>query len=264
MFRRYEKAGLRRKIMTAMKTVMCVIAVAVVCVVSGTPAMAQIVLDLEGGRVFPGYNDVRIPGNSGTEISLYDEIETDAAWYGRLRAGYLIGERHFVSVLAAPLRVRGTGSVNRDVSFDGTVFPANTPLESTFQFNTYRAGYRYDFYKSARGVIGAGITLLVRDAYIEIEGGGQSAKNSNLGFVPLIHFRILGMFVPAMGVLIEGDALASSQGRAFDIFTGLVFPVTPDITVKAGYRFLEGGADNDKVYTFSLFHFAALGVEVRL
>lgn len=250
--------------MSAMKTVMGAIAAAALFAFSGMPAMAQVVLDLEGGRVFPGYNDVRIPGDAGTELSLYDEIETDAAWYGRVRAGYLIEERHFVSVLAAPLRVRGTGSVNRAVSFDGTVFPANTPLESTFQFNTYRASYRYDFYRSERGVIGAGITLLVRDAYIEIEGGGQSAKNSNLGFVPLINFRILGMFVPQMGALIEGDALASSQGRAFDIFTGLVFPVTPGITVKAGYRFLEGGADNEKVYTFSLFHFAALGVEVRL
>ena len=31
----------------------------------------------------------------------------------------------------------------------------------------------------------------------------------------------------------------------------------------AGYRILEGGADNDEVYTFSLFHFIVAGVETR-
>ena len=228
------------------------------------PAMAQFSLDLEGGKVYTGYNDVRIPGTTGTDLSFRDDIETDPAWYYRVRAGYLIEERHFVSVLAAPLRVRGSGSVNRDVNFDGTVFPAGTPLESTFQFNTYRATYRYDFFRSGRGVIGAGITMLVRDAYIEIEGGGKSAKNSNLGFVPLVNFRILAMLTSSAGVLVEGDALASSQGRAFDILTAIVVPVNDMVTLKAGYRFLEGGADNDKVYTFSLFHFASFGVEIKL
>jgi len=29
-------------------------------------------LDIEGGWVFPGYNDVRIPGDSGTKLSLTD------------------------------------------------------------------------------------------------------------------------------------------------------------------------------------------------
>ena len=214
--------------------------------------------------MYTGYNDVRIPGTTGTDLSLRDDIETDPAWYYRVRAGYLIEERHFVSVLAAPLQVSGSGSVNRDVNFDGTVFTAGTPLESTFQFNTYRASYRYDFFRSGRGVIGAGITMLVRDAYIEIEGGGKSAKNSNLGFVPLVNFRILAMLTSSAGVLFEGDALASSQGRAFDILTAIVVPVNNMVTLKAGYRFLEGGADNDKVYTFSLFHFASFGMEIRL
>jgi hypothetical protein len=30
--------------------------------------------------------------------------------------------------------------------------------------------------------------------------------------------------------------------------------------VKIGYRILEGGADNDKVHTFSLFHYTVAGL----
>lgn len=246
-----------------MRALFIVSAFAVLCVFTGTPLMAQFILDVEGGKVYPGYNDVRIPGNTGTKLSLKDEVKTGSEWYYRVRAGWLIEGRHFVSVMAAPLSIRGSGSVDRDVNFDGTIFPAGTPLEAAFQFNTYRAGYRYDFFKTDRWSIGAGVTVLVRDAYIELEGGGTSAKKSNLGAAPLIHFRISTMLAPWAGIIVEGDGLASPQGRAFDILTGMVFPVSTAVTLKAGYRFLEGGSDNDEVYTFSLFHFASLGAEVR-
>jgi len=226
-------------------------------------AHAAIVVDVEGGKVFPGYNDVRIPGDTGTKFSLYDEVETESAWYWRARAGYLLDERHFISLVVAPLRLEGSGKVDRALVFDDANFSANAPLKATFQFNTYRAGYRYNFIVHERGVVGGGITLLVRDAYIEVEGDGQSAKSANLGFVPLLNFHVSGKIIPYFGLLFEGDALASTQGRAFDILTAMVFHLSNSLSIKAGYRFIEGGADNDKVYTFSLFHFAVAGVEMR-
>ena len=63
--------------------------------------------------------------------------------------------------------------------------------------------------------------------------------------------------------LLEGDALAAPQGRAEDIFAGILVHTGKRWSVKAGYRFLEGGADNDEVYTFALVHYLAAGVVVR-
>jgi hypothetical protein len=34
--------------------------------------------------------------------------------------------------------------------------------------------------------------------------------------------------------------------------------------LKAGYRILEGGADNDEVYNFALFNFASAGLFIFL
>jgi hypothetical protein len=62
---------------------------------------------------------------------------------------------------------------------------------------------------------------------------------------------------------VEGDALAAPQGRAEDVFVGVVVPVNRRLSVKAGYRFLEGGADVDEVYTFALVHYAAVGAIVH-
>ena len=32
------------------------------------------------------------------------------------------------------------------------------------------------------------------------------------------------------------------------------------LVLRAGYRILEGGADNDEVYNFSLFNYASAGI----
>jgi hypothetical protein len=62
---------------------------------------------------------------------------------------------------------------------------------------------------------------------------------------------------------VAGDALVGPQGRAEDVLLALIYDIAPSTKLFAGYRVLEGGADNDEVYTFSLFHYAVAGMEVR-
>ena len=134
-------------------------------------AGTQQALDIEGGWVFPGYNDVRIPGDSGTKLSLTEDLSADSFPAFRARYTVTLADKHDLSLLAALLTMRSDGTLDRDVDFNGATFPAGTPLESTFRFNSYRLTYRY--------------------------------------------------------------------------------------------RILEGGADNDTVYTFSLFHYAVAGMVLR-
>jgi len=60
-----------------------------------------------------------------------------------------------------------------------------------------------------------------------------------------------------------GDALAAPQGRAEDVLIAMHYIVSDKIGIKAGYRILEGGADNDEVYNFSLFNYLATGVVIK-
>ena len=43
-------------------------------------ARAEFVLNLQGAAVFTGYNDIRIPGNGGTDISFSDDLAADTAF----------------------------------------------------------------------------------------------------------------------------------------------------------------------------------------
>ena len=59
------------------------------CVVH-TAAMAgpTHAFDIEGGWVFPGYNDVRVPGDSGTKLSLTEDLSADS--FPAFRARYAV------------------------------------------------------------------------------------------------------------------------------------------------------------------------------
>jgi hypothetical protein len=223
---------------------------------------AQTILDFETGVVVTGYNDVRIPGDIGTSFSLKDDLSAKSKIYYRLRAGYTIKSRHMLSLLYAPLEVKSEGSVPVNISFAGELFPANSAIKATYKFNSYRLTYRYDFVQKPKFDFGIGFTAKIRDARIALSSSGLSAEKSNVGFVPIINFRLLWKLNNNLGLLIHGDALAAKQGRAEDVLIAATYLINKHIGLKAGYRILEGGADNDEVYGFALFHYASVGFAI--
>ncbi len=234
--------------------------IAMVIVLSYPDSRAAVHLDVEGGAAFNGYNDVRIPGDIGTDISLTDDLESNATAYFRVRVGVDLGQRHRLSLLVAPLRIEASGSVNSNVDFNGVTFPAGEQLESLYRFDSYRLTYRYALVESERLEFGLGITAKIRDAAIRIEGDGKESEKTNTGFVPLINFALDWSFASRFGLLFMGDALAAPQGRAEDVLLALYTDATDDLRLRIGYRILEGGADNDEVYSFALVHYLTAGV----
>lgn len=215
--------------------------------------------DIEAGAAINGYNDVRIPGDEGSFFSLSEDLESDPYFYWRLRISRELGDRHYLSLLAAPLRFESRGRLDWDVLFVDKVFAAGTDLTARYRFDSYRLTYRHRFHESEKMSAGIGLTAKIRDAEISLEDADQKASKPNTGFVPLINFQLRWRFSPLLGFLAEGDALAAPQGRAEDILMALTGDIGDNLRFKLGYRLLEGGADNDEVYTFALVHYLVLG-----
>ena len=243
-----------------MKTIIYLISVLFLTFSLSTSLKAQARIDLESGLVFTGYNDVRIPGDDGTLFSLKDDLVSKTTFFYRIRLDYTIKSRHTFSVLYAPLEIKSEGRMARDVLFEGVEFPANTELEGTYKFNSYRLTYRYDIVKKPRIEFGLGFTAKIRDAKIAISSPGSYSEKTNVGFVPIINFRLMWNFNDTYGLLLYGDALAAPQGRAEDVLIATTFRLSDRLGLRAGYRILEGGADNAEVYNFSLFNYASVGL----
>jgi hypothetical protein len=229
-----------------------------------TSLKGQVSFDLETGAVTTGYNNVRIPGDQGTLFSLKDDLISKTEVFFRIRANYTIKSRHTLSLLYAPLETVSNGNLSYDIIFEGVTFPANTDLKGTYKFNSYRLTYRYEIVIKPKFEFGLGFTAKIRDAKIALASSGLESEKTNVGFVPIINFRMLWKVDEKFGLLLEGDALAAPQGRAEDVLIAATYRISDRFGLKAGYRILEGGADNDEVYNFALFNYASASLLIYL
>lgn len=234
----------------------------VLCVCIGLlPAIAHTTprwaVEAEGGWVWPGRIDVRIPGDVGTRFSFRNDLEAEDTVYARGRVFWRPAERHTLIATVVPLDLSASGEFSHDTRFADTVFSAGTPVRTAYRFNNYRLTYRYHLIQSERGDLEVGGTAFIRDARVKVSSADQTDSDDDLGFVPLLHIRASTPVASAWRGVIEGDALAAPQGRAIDLFFGAEWHSNNGLQAGLGYRILEGGADNDTVYTFALFHHAS-------
>lgn len=245
-----------------MATRLAMIALVALALVPATvAAQSRWTIDVETGVAAGGYNDVRIPGDVGTDLSLTDDLDSDPAAFARLRLTRKLGGRHRISFLVAPLRLDGDGALPRTVRFVDATFDAGTAVESYYRFDSYRLTYAYDLYSRPRLRLAGGVTAKIRDAEIRLTSAAQDAVKTNTGFVPLLYFAGEWRISPRWLLLLEADALAAPQGRAEDVQLALVARVNDKARLRLGYRLLEGGADNDDVYTFALVHYVLAGLQ---
>ena len=231
---------------------------------AGPPALAgELNLEVESGAVWLSRNDTRIPGDTGTEFDMLDLTGSGPEPYIRLYGTYAFNDRHALRVTIAPLEIEGPGTLKETTTFKDDVFAPNVPTKGTYKFNTYRLTYRWTFYDTARWRLGVGAAALVRDAEITLEQGSKKQSRDDLGVVPLLHLYGAYRFTDQLSLILDVEGAASSPGRAIDAALKACYEFDSNWYVSAGYRTLEGGSDNDDVYTFAWLHYALAEIGYR-
>ena len=222
------------------------------------------VLDLELGAAWQDRNEVQSPNDAtGTRFAL-DRITGDGAFFApRLQWTTGLAPKHELRLVAAPFRIKESGTLDRAVNFQGRGF-APGAAEATYRFDSYRATWRYTLRETADWRLKVGVTAKIRDAEITLRQGGITSTRSDTGVVPLLHLYGEHRLGERARVTFEGDGLASGRGRAFDLSARYVRDFSPRVSGFAGVRMLDGGADNSTVYNFARFHYVTAGLQVRM
>jgi hypothetical protein len=225
----------------------------------------EVSVTVETGRAGMIYNTVQIPNDAtGTRFSLTNDFTAHRTDYWRGEITDQINPKQSYALVAAPFVAKSTGVSTFPINFDGTTFPTGTAIDATYRFDTYRLRYRYTYNPGAKLERGLGWTILVRDAAIALEGGGLRAEDANIGVVPLLNFGLKWNVDDKTAVVFDGDALIGpGGGRAEDVILAVQHGVSDKVDVYAGYRIIEGGADNEQVYNFARIDFIGAGVVVR-
>ncbi len=212
--------------------------------------------ELEVGSVWQSRNSVQIPNDeNGTRFSLVDLVGKGPQAAIRLYFSWRFREKHALRALLAPLSYTGQGRFSHPVEFAGGSFDPDVDTDATYKFNSWRVTYRYLLFERSRWDGWIGFTAKIRDAKIQLDQEADSARKTDLGFVPLFHMDIDYKAAQKWLLSFDLDALAGGPGRAEDVSLKLRYMVNKKLSIACGYRTVEGGADVEEVYNFAWLHY---------
>lgn len=216
----------------------------------------------EFGLLQNTYNQVRIPGDDGTQFNLRKSF-SDTDPYFRVDYKKFFENDHGFRLLYAPLKLTGEETYGEDINFNGSVFNKNSETKTLYKFNSYRLSYFYQWIKNEKWKVNVGATANIRDAEIALKQGNTKERRTDIGLVPLFYLWSEYWISESSKFTLDFDGLAAPQGRAFDVALMFGHRLSPSVTGNLGYRMLEGGADNDKVYTFAMVNFYYVAIEIE-
>ena len=230
-----------------------------ICWNSNLTANAQTFVNLESGAFFTVINDIR-NGNNGTLFSLKNDFKNTISPFLRLRAGYLLNGKNHFSILYAPLKILQTGTLEKDILFDGKFFKANIPIEAVYKFNSYRFTYNRRIISKDNFKLGLGLSAKIRDAGVSLKNSEFLRGNFSIGFAPLINLIANWDISQKVGLDFFGEGIAASKGRAIDLSLSGRYSFTKNLQGNIGYRLLEGGANGTTRYNFIQLHFIFVSI----
>ncbi|MGM0564975.1 MAG: hypothetical protein ACQES2_11635 [Pseudomonadota bacterium] len=242
-----------------MKTVVIRV-LALASLLASSPVLAEWQMGVETGVFRPEYNKVQIPNDSQGDRFRITDLGDGSFEAFRLSLSWQPSGNHELQWVYAPFVYRETGRFDSDVRFEGAVFAQGDTVEARYQFSNYRMRYLYRWRERDRWTVDIGGTLFVRDAAVQLSASGEERENSNVGLVPL--FAVRGTYSPnkRWSAVVDTDVAIAPQGRAIDLSITGQYSMSEHWVLAGGYRTIEGGADNEDVYSFAWFNGATLSV----
>jgi len=156
--------------------------------------------NVQGGAFFAALNNKVTAGSEGAGVAIDVEdflgLEVQNTVF-RLGASYRIGEkrRHRVDLDYLYFNRSGEKNLDQDILVDNNVIGAGSRVDTTFNFQIYRAAYSYSFFQDDRMDLAASIGLFVMPIKFELSVSGVGSKQGDFNFTaPLPALGLRGDF----------------------------------------------------------------------
>jgi len=215
----------------------------------------------------PAYVIKNVAGSQGdgdTRFTLSDLGGfNDPTTTASAHASFAVGKKGAVSVTYGPFEARDQGSFDYDVQFGGALFPAGTPVESSWRFYDLFANYTRTLADSDRwgltGMVGAGVAY----SYVllkESEGTTEALVDDQTFYPQLgadVEYRL------SRNWIVQGGAMGMSIGDEWILDAGAAAVWRParawDIAL--GYKYFSRQIGTDTFYNKVNYHIPFLAVE---
>lgn len=199
----------------------------------------------------------------------------------RLAVEFEFKKRNVFTLLYQPVNLETQVELNEGIRMDDTFFPAGSNVKLLYSFPFYRLSYLRYFVKNDKLSLGGGLSLQIRNAEIRFESGdgSQVVASRDVGFVPILKFRMAYHYNNKLSTEIEADGMyapvsglngSDTQvlGSLLDVSIRQNFQVTEALRSYLTFRYIGGGSQGQgrdfreisDGYTKNWLHFFAVSV----
>lgn len=204
----------------------------------------------------------------GTTIDFVNDLGFKDTRFPDLRVVLRAAKKHKFRVQYTPVSYSGESVIDRNIVFNGILYPVNMPVNSTFDWKVWRFGYEYDIIYRDRGYLG----ILLEARYTQMDATLKSQANDEFARAkaPLPALGVVARVYPLRNLSITGeisgfrlpDIDEDYEANYADIDVYATFNVVHNLGVQGGWRrmtnFLRIEGDQGDIKFQGLWFGAAL------
>lgn len=200
-----------------------------------------------GGFLWSPTPDITITSEAlgiiGSRIDFVEDLGIEKSTFKQLRVVLRPGRKHKFRFEYTPIHYEATGLLQRDIVFNGILYPISLPVDTELTWRAFRFGYEWDFVYRDRGFVG----LLLEAKYTDVEATLSNVIDTEYvrARAPIPAIGVIGRAYPAPNVSITGefsafklpDSIDEDYGGNFydfDLYATVNF--NDYAGVQAGYR----------------------------
>lgn len=179
-------------------------------------------------------------GDPGTDVDLEKDLGLDRSdSVFRIDGYFKFNEKHRIDASWFDLSRSASKQIDRDIEWNGTVYPINTTIGSVFDLDIYKIAYTWSFFRRDEGFIGASAGLYIADFATRLDAPAIGQREVGDGTAPLPVFGLRGeyRFTDRWTFRASGEFFVFEydnwDGSLADLYAGIDYRVTEHFSVGA-------------------------------
>ena len=184
--------------------------------------------------------DGNVP-DSGTDVDLENDFglgTSDSVF--RIDGYYRFNEKHRLDFSAFDLSRTASKQIQRDIEWDGEIYPIDTQIDAGLDLNIYKLAYTWSFMRRAKGYLGVSAGIYVADIGTSIAATSRGQLSKSAVTAPLPVFGIRGQYDFSEKWSLRGSAeifafeYGDFDGSLYDLYAGLDYQLFERVAIGVG------------------------------
>ena len=166
--------------------------------------------------------------DSATDVDLENDLGFDTSdSVLRIDGNFRFNQTHRIDFSAFDLSRSASKQIQRDIEWDGEVYPIDTVVSAGLDLTIYKLAYTWSFMRWERGFVGASIGAYMADIGTSIAANTLSQSSSHGVTAPLPVVGLRGQYAIADKWSLRGSAEffgfdnGDFSGNLYDMYAGI-------------------------------------------